>query len=146
MGIQELAFLTEEIWFEASNILNEEYKHDVINIIEYIWEKNFSVSLKSMQNAVISLSEIPDTNNDIFKVIVGMLVGSLSLVITTFVGKDPSEVENLKAKVESYEKQIKSLTIEKDKVEKMLRDYQSEVIEKLAIAGDNFDYGKKNKK
>ena len=33
-----------------------------------------------------------------------MLVGSLSLVITTFVGKDPSEVENLKAKVESYEK------------------------------------------
>jgi len=94
----------------------------------------------------LAFFEIPDTNNDIFKVIVGMLVGSLSLVITTFVGKDPSEVENLKAKVESYEKQIKSLTIEKDKVEKMLRDYQSEVIEKLAIAGDNFDYGKKNKK
>ena len=33
----------------------------------------------------LAFFEIPDTNNDIFKVIVGMLVGSLSLVITTFV-------------------------------------------------------------
>ena len=52
-------------------------------------------------------------------------------------------IKMLEINKESYEKQIKSLTIEKDKVEKMLRDYQSEVIEKLAIAGDNFDYGKK---
>ena len=90
----------------------------------------------------LAFFEIPDTNNDIFKVIVGMLVGSLSLVITTFVGKDPSEVENLKAKVESYEKQLDNLIFEKQKVEKMLREYQSEVIEKLAIAGDNFNYKK----
>lgn len=90
----------------------------------------------------LAFFEIPETNNDIFKVIVGMLVGSLSLVITTFVGKDPSEVENLKAKVQNYEEQLQNLTSEKEKVEKMLRDYQSEVIEKLAIAGDNFDYKK----
>lgn len=90
----------------------------------------------------LAFFEIPDTNNDIFKVIVGMLVGSLSLVITTFVGKDPSEVENLKSKVESYEKQLDNLILEKQKVEKMLRDYQSEVIEKLAIAGNNFNYKK----
>lgn len=90
----------------------------------------------------LAFFEIPETNNDIFKVIVGMLVGSLSLVITTFVGKDPSEVENLKAKVESYEKQLDNLIFEKQKVEKMLREYQSEVIEKLAIAGDNFNYKK----
>ena len=90
----------------------------------------------------LAFYEIPETNNDIFKVIVGMLVGSLSLVITTFVGKDPSEVENLKAKVQNYEEQLQNLSSEKEKVEKMLRDYQSEVIEKLAIAGDNFDYKK----
>jgi|TARA_Y100000114_G_scaffold55862_2_gene51169 ABC-type enterochelin transport system permease subunit len=90
----------------------------------------------------LAFFEIPETNNDIFKVIVGMLVGSLSLVITTFVGKDPSEVENLKAKVQNYEEQLQNLSSEKEKVEKMLRDYQSEVIEKLAIAGDNFDYKK----
>ena len=54
----------------------------------------------------LAFFEIPDTNNDIFKVIVGMLVGSLSLVITTFVGKDPSEVENLKAKVHKASKNL----------------------------------------
>jgi chaperonin cofactor prefoldin len=73
-----------------------------------------------------------------------MLVGSLTLVITTFVGKDPSEVENLKSKVENYEQQLQNLTLEKEKVEKMLRDYQSQVIEKLAIAGQNFDYNKES--
>jgi chaperonin cofactor prefoldin len=65
-------------------------------------------------------------------------------VITTFVGKDPSEVENLKSKVENYEQQLQNLTLEKEKVEKMLRDYQSQVIEKLAIAGQNFDYNKES--
>lgn len=90
----------------------------------------------------LAFFEIPETNNDIFKVIVGMLVGSLSLVITTFVGKDPSEVENLKSKVANYEKQLENLSDEKQKLEQMLRDYQSEVIEKLAIAGDNFNYKK----
>ena len=86
--------------------------------------------------------EIPETNNDIFKVIVGMVVGSLSLVITTFVGKDPSEVQNLKSKLSSTEKQLENLIQEKKKLEEMLRDYQSQVIEKLAIAGDNFNYKK----
>ena len=91
----------------------------------------------------LAFFEIPETNNDIFKVIVGMLVGSLSVVIYTFIGKNPEEVEGLKAKNESLEKQLEMVNSDKDKIEKMLRDYQSEVIEKLAISGENFDY--KNK-
>jgi len=91
----------------------------------------------------LAFFEIPETNNDIFKVIVGMLVGSLSVVIYTFIGKNPEEVESLRAKNESLEKQLEMVNSDKDKIEKMLRDYQSEVIEKLAISGENFDY--KNK-
>ena len=34
----------------------------------------------------LAFFQIPDSNNDIFKVIVGMLVGSLSVVIYTFIG------------------------------------------------------------
>ena len=64
----------------------------------------------------LSFYEVPQSNNDIFKVIVGMLVGSLSLVIATFVGKDPEEVSKMKAKNESLEKQVAQIIDEKDKI------------------------------
>jgi len=88
----------------------------------------------------LAFFEIPETNNDIFKVIVGMLVGSLSVVIYTFIGKNPEEVESLKAKNESLESQVAQIVLEKDKLEKMLREYQSEVIDKLALSGNNFEF------
>jgi len=90
----------------------------------------------------LAFFEIPETNNDIFKVIVGMLVGSLSVVIYTFIGKNPEEVESLKSKNESLELQVAQIVLEKDKLEKMLRDYQSEVIDKLSISGEHFQYKK----
>ena len=88
----------------------------------------------------LSFYEVPQSNNDIFKVIVGMLVGSLSAVIYTFIGKNPEEVSNLKAKNESLEKQVAQIIDEKDKIEKVLRDLQTEVIEKLSISGVNFEF------
>jgi len=88
----------------------------------------------------LAFFEIPDTNNDIFKVIVGMLVGSLSVVIYTFIGKNPEEVESLKAKNEALEDKVSSMVIEKDKLEKLLRDLQTEVIDKLAVSGNNFTF------
>lgn len=91
----------------------------------------------------LAFFEIPQTNNDIFKVIVGMLVGSLSVVIYTFIGKNPEEVESLRAKNDALEDKVGQMAIEKDKLEKLLRDLQSEVIDKLSVSGENFDYKKK---
>lgn len=88
----------------------------------------------------LAFVEIPETNNDIFKVIVGMLVGSLSVVVYTFIGKNPEEVSNLTAKNESLEKQVALMVEDKDKVERLLRDLQTEVIEKLAITGESFAF------
>ena len=88
----------------------------------------------------LAFKEIPETNNDIFKVIVGMLVGSLSVVIYTFIGKNPEELESLKAKNEALEDKVAGMVIEKDKLEKLLRDTQTEVIDKLSISGENFKY------
>lgn len=88
----------------------------------------------------LAFYEIPQTNNDIFKVIVGMLVGSLSVVIYTFIGKNPEELESLRSKNESLESAMESMVVEKDKIEKMLRDFQSEVIDKLALSGEHFEY------
>lgn len=88
----------------------------------------------------LAFFEIPDTNNDIFKVIVGMLVGSLSVVIYTFIGKNPEEVEALKARNEALEDKVNQMVIEKDKLEALLRDLQNEVIEKLSITGAKFEF------
>lgn len=88
----------------------------------------------------LAFYEIPDTNNDIFKVIVGMLVGSLSVVIYTFIGKNPEEVSDLQAKSQSLETKVKQLVEEKDNIEKMLRSLQSDVINKLSVTGQNFEY------
>lgn len=88
----------------------------------------------------LAFKEIPETNNDIFKVIVGMLVGSLSVVIYTFIGKNPEEVESLKAKNEALEDKVASMVVEKDKLEKLLRDLQNDMIEKLSITGENFKF------
>ena len=85
----------------------------------------------------LAFFEIPDTNNDIFKVIVGMLVGSLSVVIYTFIGKNPEEVESLKAKNEALEDKVSQMVIEKDKLELLLRDLQTEVIDKLSLTGEH---------
>jgi len=88
----------------------------------------------------LAFYEIPDTNNDIFKVIVGMLVGSLSVVIYTFIGKNPEEVSELQAKSQSLEVKVKQLAEEKDNIESLLRDLQSDVIDKLSVTGQNFKY------
>jgi ABC-type enterochelin transport system permease subunit len=74
----------------------------------------------------LAFYEIPETNNDIFKVIVGMLVGSLSVVIYTFIGKNPEEVAELQAKSQSLETKVKQLVEEKDNIESLLRNLQSE--------------------
>jgi len=66
----------------------------------------------------LAFKEIPETNNDIFKVIVGMLVGSN----------------------EALEDKVAGMVIEKDKLEKLLRDTQTEVIDKLAVSGKNFKF------
>ena len=90
----------------------------------------------------LAFFEIPETNNDIFKVIVGMLVGSLSVVIYTVIGKNPEEVEGLKAKNEALEDKVSAMVVEKDKLEALLRDLQNEVIEKLSITGEKFEFKK----
>ena len=88
----------------------------------------------------LAFYEIPETNNDIFKVIVGMLVGSLSVVIYRFIGKNPEEVAELQAKSQSLETKVKQLVQEKDNIEALLRNLQSDVIEKLSVTGQNFKY------
>ena len=87
----------------------------------------------------LAFFEIPDANNDIFKVIVGMLVGSLSVVIYTFIGKNPEEVSKLESRVSSLSTQNAHLIKQKDELESMHINLQQMIVEKLSIAGSVFE-------
>ena len=87
----------------------------------------------------LAFFEIPDANNDIFKVIVGMLVGNLSVVIYTFIGKIPEEVSKLESRVSSLSAENTHLIKQKDELESMHINLQQMIVEKLSIAGSVFE-------
>ena len=64
----------------------------------------------------LAFNDIPQANKDIFVSIIGMIVGSLSVVIYTIIGKNPDEVNSLQKKVESL--QALADTMEKRNVNK----------------------------
>ena len=48
----------------------------------------------------LTFLEIPDKNKDLITSIIGMLVGSISMAISIFVGRDPDDVAALKGQIE----------------------------------------------
>ena len=60
----------------------------------------------------LSFNEIPPVNKDIFVTVTGMVVGSLSVVIYTIIGRNADEVANLTKKVESLENSQTFCTME----------------------------------
>lgn len=84
----------------------------------------------------LAFYEIPENNNDIFKVIVGMIVGSLGVVMSTLAGRNPDEVNALKRQNAELVEQNKQMTQRVDQLQAMLTDLQSEVINKLSSLMD----------
>ena len=73
-------------------------------------------------------NSIPSENKDIIVSIVGMIVGSLSVVIYAIIGRNPDEVADLTSKVESQQKQIETLVEQKDAYEAQMITLQQEII------------------
>jgi len=71
---------------------------------------------------------IPRENKDIIVSIVGMIVGSLSVVIYAIIGRNPDEVNQLQTKVESQQKHIDTLVEQKDSYEAQMIAMQKEII------------------
>lgn len=71
---------------------------------------------------------IPSENKDIIVSIVGMIVGSLSVVIYAIIGRNPDEVADLTSKVESQQKHIDQLVEQKDAYEAQMIALQQEII------------------
>ena len=59
--MQKQAFLTEQIWFNLSNISNKTNIVSISNIIGDMWESNYSLSLNAMNNSINLLKQLPET-------------------------------------------------------------------------------------
>lgn len=88
----------------------------------------------------LTFLEIPEKNKDLITSIIGMLVGSISMAISIFVGRDPDDVAELKGEIESLKDdkntliaRLRDAQIDKDTLRKQLEGLQLHVIERLSI-------------
>ncbi len=86
----------------------------------------------------LSFNEVPPVNKDIFVTVTGMVVGSLSVVIYTIIGRNPDEVAQLTKKVDSLETANDHLVKQKDELEHMVITLQENMIDKISILGAGF--------
>ena len=86
----------------------------------------------------LAYNDIPQSNKDIFVSIIGMIVGSLSVVIYTIIGKNPDEVNALQQKVESLQSLADTMEKRNDQLEAMIIELQREIISKLSVVGAQF--------
>ena len=85
----------------------------------------------------LSYNEIPDMNKDVVVSIIGMIVGSLSVVIMTVIGRNPDEVNELKKQNEGLSSKVEHLVNQKDELERMLITIQTNMIDQLTLLGAN---------
>jgi len=84
----------------------------------------------------LSYNEIPPVNKDVFVSVVGMMVGSLSVVIYTIIGKNPEELESLRNKNESLQAGMQMMEVRNDQLESMIIQIQKNIITRLTKLGD----------
>lgn len=70
-----------------------------------------------------------DTNKEVVMMLVGTLAASLSMVVSTLTGRDPHDIDALKGSIEKKENQIELLVSEKDRLEKMIIELQTQILE-----------------
>ena len=86
----------------------------------------------------LSFNQIPPVNKDIFVTVTGMVVGTLSVVIYTIIGRNPDEVDALTKKVDSLQTSNDHLVKQKDELEKMVITLQENMIDKISVLGASF--------
>lgn len=86
----------------------------------------------------LSFNEVPPVNKDIFVTVTGMVVGSLSVVIYTIIGRNPDEVDALTKKVDSLQTANDHLVKQKDELENMVITLQENMIDKISVLGASF--------
>ena len=85
----------------------------------------------------LSFHQIPNMNKDVVVSIIGMIVGSLSVVIMTVIGRNPDEVNELKKQNEGLNSKVEHLVAQNVELERMLITIQTNIIDQLTLLGAN---------
>jgi 3-dehydroquinate dehydratase len=65
-----------------------------------------------------------------------MMVGSLSVVMYTIIGKNPEELESLRNKNESLQGSMDMMEVRNDQLESMIIQIQQNIIKNLTVLDD----------
>ena len=83
---------------------------------------------------------IPDKNKDVIVGIVGMIIGSISSMISIFSGRDPDDIKELKEEIiklnddrSTLISRLRDSQMDKEILRKQLQGLQTEVINRLSI-------------
>lgn len=61
--------------------------------------------------------------------LIGAISASIPMIISTITGRDPHDVDALKGTIDKKENQIELLVSEKDRLEKMIIELQTQILE-----------------
>ena len=94
----------------------------------------------------LSWQEIPKSNNDSFKLIIGALIATIGAAVYTFIGRDPNELQELQRKNDSLETKVEGLVSEKDRLEHLIIKMQEDLIDRILLVNAINHDNQKNKK
>ncbi|MBH21773.1 MAG: hypothetical protein CML98_08395 [Rhodobiaceae bacterium] len=77
--------------------------------------------------------KIPNENAQIVNTIIGMIVASLAMVISSITGRNPDDLDAAKKKISNLEMKIEMLVNAKDMLEGMLIKLQDDTIDRLLL-------------
>ena len=96
----------------------------------------------------LTFLEIPDKNKDLITSIIGMLVGSISMAISIFVGRDPDDLASLKSEIAELNDdrstliaRLRDAQIDKDILRRQHEGLQALVISKLSVFANDKTLG-----
>jgi len=90
--------------------------------------------------------QIPNENAQIVNTIIGMIVASLAMVISSITGRNPDDLEAAKKKISNLEMKIEMLVASKDMLEGMVIKLQDDTIDRLLLNNTlNYDDCKSGK-
>ena len=77
--------------------------------------------------------KIPNENAQIVNTIIGMIVASLAMVISSITGRNPDDLEAAKKKISNLEMKIEMLVASKDMLEGMVIKLKEDPIDRLML-------------